>query len=63
MTTADLTFMILVVLIINFAFYLRLRDIEKRMGKFDEWADTVDDFMDSEYIELEFRVNDKEEKK
>ena len=63
MTTDDLTFMILVVLIINFAFYLRLRDIEKRMGKFDEWADTVDDFMDSEYIELEFRVNDKEEKK
>jgi len=63
MTTADLTFMILVVLIINFAFYLRLRDIEKRMGKFDEWADTVDEFMDSEYIELEFRVNDKEEKK
>lgn len=63
MTTADLTFMIFVVLIINFAFYLRLRDIEKRIGKFDEWADTVDDFMDSEYIELEFRVNDKEEKK
>lgn len=63
MTTADLTFMIIVVLIINFAFYLRLRDIEKRMGKFDEWADTVDEFMDSEYINLEFIVPEEKDKR
>lgn len=63
MTTTDLTIMIVVMLLINIGFYLRLRDIEKRMFKFDEWADQVDEFMDSEYIELDFMVEEKEEKK
>lgn len=36
---------------------------DKRMDKFDKWADTVDEFMDSEYIELEFEVKDDTNKK
>lgn len=34
-----------------FVFILRFK---KRMDKFDEWADTVDEFIDGEYILLEF---------
>jgi hypothetical protein len=36
---------------------------DKQLQKFNEWADTVDEFMDSEYIELEFEVKDDKNKK
>ena len=36
---------------------------DKQLQKFNEWADTVDEFIDSEYIELEFEVKDDKNKK
>lgn len=43
--------------------FMIVRKQDKQLQKFNEWADTVDDFMDSEYIELEFEVeNDKNKK-
>jgi hypothetical protein len=43
--------------------FMIVRKQEKKLQKFNEWADTVDEFMDSEYIELEFEVKDDKNKK
>lgn len=39
-----------ILIITLFGFIVRFK---KRMDKFDEWADTVDEFIDGEYILLE----------
>lgn len=39
-----------ILIITLFGFIVRFK---KRMDKFDEWADTVDEFIDGEYIYLE----------
>lgn len=41
----------------NITLLITLIQIKRRLDIFDEWADTVDTFMDSEYIELDFEVN------
>lgn len=43
--------------------FMIVRRQDKQLQKFNEWADTVDEFMDSEYIELEFEVKDDKNKK
>lgn len=43
--------------------FMIVRKQDKQLQKFNEWADTVDEFMDSEYIELEFEVKDDKNKK
>ena len=43
--------------------FMTVRKQEKQLQKFNEWADIVDAFMDSEYIELEFEVKDDKNKK
>lgn len=40
-----------ILIVVMFIFILNLK---RRMDTFDEWADTVDEFMDAEYIELHF---------
>lgn len=34
--------------------YIKLDRVKKEIENIHEWADTVDEFMDSEYIELHF---------
>ena len=43
--------------------FMIVRKQDKQLQKFNEWADIVDAFMDSEYIELEFEVKDDKNKK
>lgn len=43
--------------------FILVRKQDKQLQKFNEWADTVDAFMDSEYIELDFEVKDDKNKK
>lgn len=43
--------------------FMIVRKQDKQLQKFNEWADTVDEFMDSEYIELDFEVKDDTNKK
>lgn len=51
MTDLQLVVVLQFILIITlFGFIVRFK---KRMDKFDEWADTVDEFIDGEYILLE----------
>jgi hypothetical protein len=38
--------------------YIKLARVKKEIQNIHEWADTVDDFMDSEYIMLE--IEDKQ---
>lgn len=35
-----------------FTYVIRLK---QRMDTFDKWADTVDEFMDAEYVDLDIR--------
>ena len=39
-----------VLIVLLFGIIIKLK---KRMGKFDQWADTVDEFIDGEYILLD----------
>jgi len=61
MPTHDLLFVLL--FITNFLLVLMVVRLQKRLDKMDEWADTVDEFMDNEYIELDFEVNNGKNKK
>jgi hypothetical protein len=40
----------------NITLLITVIQIKHKLEVFDEWADQVDEFMDSEYIELEFEV-------
>lgn len=54
----DLQIIIGIQFILIITLFIIVRKQDKRFDKFDEWADTVDEFMDGEYIMLELD-NDK----
>jgi hypothetical protein len=61
MPTHDLLFVLL--FITNFLLVLMVARLQKRLDKMDEWADSVDEFMDNDYIELDFEVDNGKNKK
>jgi hypothetical protein len=46
-------YLILALFSINITLLVAIRSLKKRLDIFDEWADTVDEFMDGEYVILE----------
>jgi len=53
-----LLFITSVFITFSIVLYIRLIRVQKEIDNIHEWADSVDEFMDSEYIELEIK-NDK----
>lgn len=50
-------YIILILFAMNITLLITITQIKRRLNIFDEWADTVDEFMDNEYIELDFEVD------
>jgi hypothetical protein len=46
-------YLIIVLFSMNITLLIALHQVKKRLDIFDEWADTVDEFIDSEYVILE----------
>jgi hypothetical protein len=59
----DIQIVIAIQFFLIITLFMIVRRQDKQLQKFNEWADTVDEFMDSEYIELEFEVKDDKNKK
>jgi len=59
----DLQLVIIVQFILIATLFIFILRLKKRLDIYDEWADQVDEFMDSQYIELDFMVEEKEGKK
>lgn len=51
-------YLIIVLLALNITLFIAVMQIRHRLDIFDQWADQVDEFMDSEYIVLD--MEDKE---
>lgn len=49
----SMIYLIIVLFSMNITLLVALHQIKKRLDIFDEWADMVDEFMDSEYVILE----------
>lgn len=49
----DLQIIIAIQFILIITLFILIRKQDQRLDKFDKWADTVDEFIDGEYIELE----------
>jgi pilus assembly protein TadC len=48
-----LLFITSVFIAFSIVLYIRLVRVQKEIEKIHEWADTVDEFMDAEYIEIQ----------
>jgi len=49
-----LLFITSVFITFSIVLYIRLVRLQKEIDNLQEWADTVDEFMDADYIELHF---------
>ena len=43
-------YLIIVLFSMNITLLIALHQVKQRLDIFDEWADTVDEFIDSEYV-------------
>ena len=46
-------YLIIILFSMNITLLIALHQVKQRLDIFDEWADTVDEFIDSEYVILE----------
>jgi hypothetical protein len=49
-------YLIIVLFSMNITLLIALHQVKQRLDIFDEWADSVDEFIDSEYVELEVEL-------
>lgn len=53
-----MVYVIIVLLALNITLFIAVMQIRHRLDVFDQWADTVDEFIDSEYVVLELEQPD-----
>ena len=46
-------YLIMILFSMNITLLIALQQVKKRLDIFDEWADSVDEFIDSEFIYLD----------
>jgi hypothetical protein len=59
----DLQLVVVLQFVLTISLLVVVGKMRAKLKRFDEWADTVDEFIDSQYIELEFEVEDDKNKK